>query len=43
MDPGAGYWVSMDTDGSYKPETVCEESVLEEICKIWPPWFAMAA
>jgi hypothetical protein len=24
MDPGAGYWVSMDAEGNYKPETICE-------------------
>lgn len=41
MDPGAGYWVSMDANGSYKPETVCEESILEQVCTMWPPWFSV--
>lgn len=31
MDPGAGYWVSMDEEGTYKPETVCDQSILQEL------------
>ena len=25
MNPGAGYWISMDAQGNYRPETVCED------------------
>jgi len=32
MNPGAGYWISMDAEGDYKPSTVCEEGALDEIC-----------
>ncbi|MBU0894241.1 MAG: hypothetical protein KKF48_02310 [Nanoarchaeota archaeon] len=35
MDPGAGYWIAMDTEDTYNPETVCENSILGEICDIF--------
>jgi len=33
MDPGAGYWLSMDAEegGNYKPETVCDMGILQEL------------
>lgn len=30
MDPGAGYWISMDAEGNYKPSTICDEEVCED-------------
>ncbi|MBN2422149.1 hypothetical protein JXB41_02890 [Candidatus Woesearchaeota archaeon] len=33
MDPGAGYWVSMDAGGSFKPETTCE-GIWGSLCSV---------
>ncbi|MFH1307315.1 MAG: hypothetical protein ABIH72_00505 [archaeon] len=33
LDPGAGYWISMDAEGDYKPSTVCE-GMWNSLCQI---------
>ena len=34
MDPGAGYWIAMDTEDTYNPQTVCDDNILNLICDI---------
>jgi hypothetical protein len=30
MDPGAGYWISMDAEGNYRPSTICDDEHCED-------------
>lgn len=32
MDPGAGYWIAMDTDDTYNPQTVCPSDIINSVC-----------
>ena len=36
MDPGAGYWIAMDSEDTYNPQTVCGDSnIINSICGIF--------
>ncbi len=36
LDPGAGYWIAMDAEDTYNRETVCDQSMLQDLyCSIF--------